>query len=99
MTGRSEICDKVVMPMTVRPNNTFAMPMLLRIAQLYSKYVGSVADDIFEYNNQVVGTQPVTLQMNIPGILIRHICTGLHIYGMEHRGKFLKAYSAAKSPY
>jgi hypothetical protein len=46
MTGRIEICERFVILMTVRPNSTFAMPMLLRIAQLYSKYVGSIEVDI-----------------------------------------------------
>jgi hypothetical protein len=42
--------ERVVMPTTINPNKTLTSPMLLRMAQLSSKYSGTEVDAIADTN-------------------------------------------------
>jgi hypothetical protein len=46
MMGTMEIGEKLVIPATSNPNKTLIRPILLRIDQLSSKYMGTAIVDI-----------------------------------------------------
>lgn len=59
MIGTADIGERLVIPATKKPNKTLRSPILLRIDQLSSKYIGTPVEDMMSdgeyWGNEING--------------------------------------------